>query len=160
MQWLAMGVDPKWAELYSEHVGYGLLWGCLGWSSCRVCCLGWHFRHKRRQRVRLKHAAASAQERTAVRSAVDSKVCRRCQGVKGAGEFYTSKQTSDGLQSYCKVCYAQTSQGRRAKEPKEHRERQPGTSPCATSPVLSPPPRSGLDPEHSRSHRLDFKQEH
>jgi len=76
---------------------------------------------------------ASAQERTAGRSAVDSKLCRRCQGVKGADEFYSSKQTSDGLQSYCKVCYAQTSQGRRSKEPKEHRDRQPATSQCVPS---------------------------
>ncbi len=80
---------------------------------------------------RLRHATASAQVRTAVRSAVDSKACRRCQGVKGADEFYVSKQTSDGLQSYCKVCYAQTSQGRRSKEPKEQREREPANSPCA-----------------------------
>ncbi len=71
-----------------------------------------------------------------MRSAVDSKLCRRCQGVKGAAEFYSSKQTSDGLQSYCKVCYAQTSQGRRSKEPKEHRDRQPATSQCV--PLLPP----------------------
>ena len=41
--------------------------------------------------------------------------------------------TADGLQSYCKLCYAQTSSGRRAKEPKEHRDK-PLTSPCALYP--------------------------
>ena len=72
------------------------------------------------------------QERTAARTAVDSKPCRRCQEVKGAEEFYKSKQTADGLQSYCKACCAQTSQGRRSKESKEQREHQALTSPCAS----------------------------
>ena len=79
---------------------------------------------------RLKPAAAAAQERTAARTGMDSKACRRCQEVKGAEEFYGSKQTVDGLQSYCKLCSAQTSQGRRSKETKEQREQQALTSPC------------------------------
>lgn len=53
---------------------------------------------------------------------------------KLADDFYKSKMTQDGLQSYCKICYAQTSQGRRAKEPKENRDK-PLTSPCVLAPA-------------------------
>ena len=53
---------------------------------------------------------------------------------KVAEDFYSSKMTADGLQSYCKICYAQTSHGRRTREPKEHRDK-PLTSLCALNPT-------------------------
>ena len=34
----------------------------------------------------------------------ESKECRRCHETKGKADFYHSKMTADGLQSYCKVC--------------------------------------------------------
>lgn len=33
----------------------------------------------------------------------ESKECRRCHETKGKADFYHSKMTADGLQSYCKV---------------------------------------------------------
>ena len=45
----------------------------------------------------------AAEERSAGRVPAESKECRRCHETKGKADFYHSKMTADGLQSYCKV---------------------------------------------------------
>lgn len=47
--------------------------------------------------------SAAAEERSAGRVPAESKECRRCHETKGKADFYHSKMTADGLQSYCKV---------------------------------------------------------
>lgn len=46
----------------------------------------------------------AAEERSAGRVPAETKECRRCHETKGKADFYHSKMTADGLQSYCKVC--------------------------------------------------------
>lgn len=57
----------------------------------------------------------AANERAAGRTPAATKECRRCKACKPAEEFYASKMTADGLQSYCKACYALAAQQRRAR---------------------------------------------
>ena len=45
----------------------------------------------------------AAEERSAGRVPAETKECRRCHETKGKADFYHSKMTADGLQSYCKV---------------------------------------------------------
>jgi len=45
----------------------------------------------------------AAEERSAGRIPAETKECRRCHETKGKADFYHSKMTADGLQSYCKV---------------------------------------------------------
>ena len=45
----------------------------------------------------------AAEERSAGRVPAESKECRRCHETKGKADFYHSKMTADGLQSYCKA---------------------------------------------------------
>jgi len=46
-------------------------------------------------------------------------VRRRCNITKASSEFYKSKMTSDGLQSYCKHCYKITAAQTRVKKLEE-----------------------------------------
>jgi len=55
----------------------------------------------------------AATERAAGRVPAADKECRRCKVSKPAADFYASKMTADGLQSYCKACYALAAQQRR-----------------------------------------------
>ena len=55
----------------------------------------------------------AANERSAGRAPAETKRCRRCGNTKEAADFYVSKMTADGLQSYCKACYAVASAARR-----------------------------------------------
>lgn len=48
----------------------------------------------------------AAEERSAGRVPAETKECRRCHETKGKADFYHSKMTADGLQSYCKVWHA------------------------------------------------------
>lgn len=57
----------------------------------------------------------AANERAAGRTPAATKECRRCKACKPADDFYASKMTADGLQSYCKACYALAAQQRRAR---------------------------------------------
>jgi hypothetical protein len=45
--------------------------------------------------------------------------CRRCGISKPSSEFYKSKMTADGLQSYCKYCYKITAAQSRVKKLEE-----------------------------------------
>lgn len=92
----------------------------------------------------------AANERAAGRTPVATKECRRCKACKSAEEFYASKMTADGLQSYCKACYALAAQQRRARitaeggapERAEHehagveRHMHEQARPCALHPAL------------------------
>lgn len=55
----------------------------------------------------------AATERSEQREVAPEKQCRRCRETKGANDFYHSKMTADGLQSYCKACYASAAANRR-----------------------------------------------
>ena len=57
--------------------------------------------------------SAAATERSQQREVVPEKQCRRCHETKMAVDFYGSKMTTDGLQSYCKACYASAAANRR-----------------------------------------------
>lgn len=57
----------------------------------------------------------AANARSAGRARAETKRCRRCGSTKEAQDFYVSKMTADGLQSYCKACYAVASAARRGR---------------------------------------------
>ena len=57
----------------------------------------------------------AANQRSAGRAPAETKRCRRCGSTKEAADFYISKMTADGLQSYCKACYAVASAARRSR---------------------------------------------
>lgn len=61
----------------------------------------------------------AANQRSAGRAPAETKRCRRCGNTKEAADFYVSKMTADGLQSYCKACYAVASAARRTRNSQE-----------------------------------------
>jgi len=48
------------------------------------------------------------------RRPVATKVCSRCQQTKPMQDFYLDQGRSDGLQTYCRVCYSQSYREKRA----------------------------------------------
>lgn len=66
----------------------------------------------------------AANQRSAGRAPAETKRCRRCGSTKEAADFYISKMTADGLQSYCKACYAVASAQRRSRNHQDQACRQ------------------------------------
>lgn len=53
---------------------------------------------------------------------LQSKQCTSCKQHKSATEYSPDKRIASGLQSRCKVCYAEIMRKRRAKNPEAHRQ--------------------------------------
>lgn len=90
-------------------------WECDEFENHRTGLCSFHQRQKLHNARGFTAKKIRSREEVTARDEEGRKKCNRCETWKDASDFYTSKNTSDGLQPDCKECYRDRNLQRRFK---------------------------------------------